>query len=150
MLPSLFAVSVLSLLGLGDLTQWLTYGAVGVGVYLLFSRFGLGESLPSGLAKLPERASNLLRHIDSLGLPVFATLLRDVAAGNWAKIPADVHGLLDALDDKKTRGAILDTLFEAQLARYLADPAKKALLAARLRQEVVTVHVPDPFVPSPS
>lgn len=95
------------------------------------------------LARLAGRASTLLQHVQSLGLPALVPLLKDVAQGNWLAVPGHVHSLLDSLDDKTLRGGVLDTLFRAQLQRQLESPERQAALLRELEQRLgVTFKVP--------
>lgn len=145
MLPILSASLLTNLFGLGDLSQMGTLAIICGGLYWVITRFSQvsAESLPPLLSKLPARAANLLRHIDSLGLPMLATLLKDVAERNWTKIPADVDALLDALDDKQTRSGILETIFVSQLTRQIGDADRRANLLALLEKQLgVTITPP--------
>jgi len=130
MLPALFAVSLLSLFS-GD---WITTGLTIAGVVFAF----LGaRSIPAGkqagpLVRLSQRASTLLQHVNSLGVPAMGPLIRELSQGNFSTLPAAVHALLDQLDDKNLRGPILDQLFYAQLERQLGDETRRHKLLTEL------------------
>jgi hypothetical protein len=88
------------------------------------------------LASIASRAANLLRHVDPLGLPFLAPLIKDASEGKWYKIPADVLTIFDQLDDKATRSGILDTLEKARLKQRLADPADRESLLKYLETQL--------------
>src|SRR5689334_21790375 len=98
--------------------------AVAIAAVIYFGAGKLGNKDVSLLdaAKLSARATNFLRHVDSLGLPLLAPLMKDVAAGNWDKIPGHVDTIFDQLDVKAIRSSTLDTLDKNRLAQRLAKP----------------------------
>jgi hypothetical protein len=79
-------------------------------------------------AKLSARATNFLRHVDSLGLPSLAPLMKDVAAGNWDKITGHVETIFDQMDDKAVRTSMLETLDKSRLSQRLSKPEDREQL----------------------
>lgn len=141
MMGPLFAVSLLSLFS-GD---WITPTlAIAGAAFAFLGARNLPGKQAGPLARLASRASVLLQHLQSLGMPALAPIVRELAQGNFAALPAAVHAFLDQLDDKTQRQNILDALFAAQLARQIKDPIlREALLNKLAAAGVITPHTHD-------
>lgn len=133
----------------GDTGNLLMYGGAAVLGFLALRVFGkkpapvsvdgtpivpVADPVQAGLfGRLRERASNLIQHGTSLGLPLeLMGVVQALASGNFLKAATAANGLFDALDAKPTRGFILDNIFDAQLQRQLSDPARREALIRKL------------------
>lgn len=109
----------------------------GLLAYMVFARQTKGETPMQSLAAFPKRAARLLTFVDSLGLATLKPLLQDLSQGNFTAVPGHFERLLDGLDDKQSRAAMLDSFFysEAGIGRQLADEDRRKKLIARLEAE---------------
>jgi hypothetical protein len=131
----MFPVLCGSLISLFSGSQGITLALGLAGCVFAFLGARAVPGKPAGpLVRLSQRASQLLQHLQSLGMPALAPMIRELAQGNLASLPASVHSLLDQLDDKDQRAGILDTLFYAQLNRHVTDPERRAALLAELKK----------------
>ena len=127
-------------LGMGNLPDYLMWGALAFVVYQLVKSFTSNGTTPDPVeaskVSLPGRLANLLTHIGSLGLPVLGPLLKDAAAGNWLALPGHVIHILDTLDDKDSRSGVLETLFWARLDHWISDNERAQELMAYLAKKL--------------
>lgn len=128
--------SLLSGLGVGNGTIF-TILACGALYFLAFKYNipGTKALADSELATLAPRLAKLMQFLPTLGLsvPPLTKIVTDGAQGNFTGAAGDIHDLLNSLDDKTTRGHILDNLFYVQLQRQLEDEGRKATLVAKLK-----------------
>jgi hypothetical protein len=128
-------------LGFGEFGRYAMYVVLAAIAYFAFSRFALGESFPDSLGKLPSRATNLLTHLDSLGLSFLKPVATAVAQKQWDQVPTAFNTVFDQLDDKATRGPILDTILERQLERVTGDAEAKAWLLETIGKKLNVTFV---------
>ncbi len=111
---------------------------IGVFAYFALSRYAgpvvANNVATSLLAQVAPRASNLLRFIDSLGVPFLSPLLQSVALGKFTDVPTQVMTIFDQLDDKTSRQQILANLAKSLVRDQLADPAKRDPLLAEIEK----------------
>lgn len=116
--------------------------------YLAFRRFAGPAAANAALDKLMPRLGNLMRFIDSLGLPFLGPLLQAVSLGKWTDVPGEVNTLLNLLDDKTQRQAMLLNLTKQQLRDHLSDPVKREAVLLEI-EKTLGVTIPRPVPSSP-
>lgn len=129
-------------LGFGEFGRYVMWAVIAFVVYLIVSRFAFGESMPDALRKLPDRATNLLTHLDSLGLSFLKPAVTAVAQADWQKVPSAMNSAFDQLDDKRQRGAILDQLLERQLERAVGDDDARTWLLETIGKKLGVTFTP--------
>lgn len=142
LVPPVLGLSLFGHPVLDVLKMLIVMAVLAVVAYAVFKP-GAGMSL--NIPDLQANAARLLTFIDGLGFgTVFKPLLTDLAQGNYAAIPAHVIAIFRSVDDKQSRGQMLDAHFysEAGLDRQLEDPQRRAKLLQVLQQKLDLVVQP--------
>jgi hypothetical protein len=146
MFPVVLGLSLINGLPVLDMVKvGVTLALLAVLAFMVFKNAPPGTSLSTNFGVFQEKAVKLLTFIDGWGFgSVFKPLLTDVAQGNFAAVPGHFLAVLNSIDDKQSRGQMLDAHFysDAGIERQLADPDRQAKLLQLIQQRLDVVIQP--------